>query len=152
MRANPIAKKQWGFILVVGLLLPLLPAMAEVANSQEITTLVETTQIKNTTLGTARDWNLTESEWQRYQLLMQGANGLWYSKLSPPAILGMNAETREEQKHFAKIAAQQEHDKIAKELAFNQALYVALRELYADEPLIRAFDVTPFSPITHGSR
>src|SRR6267143_1259827 len=104
MRANPITKKQRDLIGVAGLLLLMLPSFADVVNSQEITTQVETTQIKNTILGTARDWSLTDSEWQRYQLLMQGPNHLWYPSLSPPAVLGMNADTLEEQKHFAKIA------------------------------------------------
>jgi integrating conjugative element protein (TIGR03759 family) len=133
------------------LLLSTTCSFAEVINSQENSTAVATTATKNTLLGTAQDWHLTQDQWQRYQVLMQGPNGHWYPHLTPPAVLGLNAKTHEEQKYFAKIVAQQEHDKIAAELAFNHLLYVALRELYADEPIIRPFDYTPFNPIKSGA-
>src|SRR5262245_41618190 len=113
---------------------------AEVSNTQEKSTPAANSREITTQYGIANDWNLTLAEWQRYQRLMQGADGLWYAHLSPPSVLGMRAETPEEQKHFAEIVAKQEHDKVARELAFNQAVWVAMRSVYADEPMIRDFD------------
>src|SRR5207302_4065873 len=54
--------------------------------------------------------------------------------------------TPEEQQHFAQIVAKQEHDRVARELAFNRAVFLAMRQLYADEPMIKDFDKTPFNP------
>src|SRR5262245_18016213 len=119
---------------------------AEVSNSQEKSTRIANSQEVTTQSTTAQDWGLSLEEWQRYKRLIQGSDGLWYPHLSPPAMLGMRTETPKEQKHFAEIVARQEHDKVARELAFNQAVWVAMRSLYADEPIIRDFDKTPFNP------
>ena len=119
----------------------------DVANTQEESTQIISTQNKTTVNGTAQDWGLTEAEWQDYVRLMQGADGLWYAHLSPPSVLGMQAERLEEQQHFAEIVAKQEHDKVARELAFNNAVWLAMRRLYPDEPMIKDFDKTPFNPI-----
>ncbi len=119
----------------------------DVVNSQEQSTLTATTQEKTVITSTAQDWGLSETEWQHYLQLMQGADGMWYAHLSPPAVLGMRAITAPEQRHFAEVEAKQEHDKVARELAFNHAVWVAMRQLYPDEPMIKEFDKTPFSPI-----
>ena len=119
------------------------------SNSQETTTQVANSVTISST-SPAEDWQLTEEEWQRYQRLMQGPSGRWYRELSPPAVLGLNAATWVEQQHFARLTAQQEHDKITRELAFNQAFTAALRELYPEEPMIRRFELSSFNPKPHG--
>src|SRR5262245_47009535 len=119
---------------------------ADVANSQEISTKTINSQENNSIVGAAKDWELTDSEWARYVQLMNGVNGHWYPHLTPPAVLGLNAASVEDRQHFAEIAAHQEHDKIERELAFNQAFYRAMRQLYPNEPMIRDFDKTPFNP------
>lgn len=119
---------------------------AEVENSQEISSIVRTTPSANTLPGTAQDWGLSDTEWTNYLKLMQGQNGLWYPQLSPAAVLGLNATTDKERQHFAEIEARQEHDKVARELTFNHAVYAALRQLYSAEPLIQPFDKSPFNP------
>ena len=119
---------------------------AEVVNTPAISSSVQTTQTHQPPPGTAQDWGLTENEWQDYLKLMQGSNGLWYSHLPPPAVLGMNATTDQERQHFAELVARLEHDKVARELLFNHLVYLALRRLYADEPLIQPFDKSPFNP------
>ncbi len=129
-------------------LVPLTSSGAQVNNSQETTTQVANSITIST--SPAADWQLTEEEWQLYQRLMQGPSGRWYRELSPPAVLGLNAATLPEQQHFARLAAQQEHDKITRELAFNQAFTAALRELYPAEPIIRRFELSPFNPNPHG--
>lgn len=102
--------------------------------------------------GTARDWGLSEAEWANYHQWMQGQDAQWYRQLSPAAVLGLHAQTEEEQRHFAELVARQEHDKVARELAFNHAVYLALRRLYADEPVIQPFDKTPFNPNSNRRR
>lgn len=114
---------------------------SEISNTQSISTVVQ-----NTTVGTARDWGLSETEWTHYQQLMQGPNGHWYPQLSPVAVLGLNAQTDEERVHFAEIFSKAEHDKVARELLFNHLVYLAMRKLYPTEPIIQPFDKTPFNP------
>lgn len=124
-----------------------LPALAaDVANSQEQTTVTENTVTQTTVYGTSKEWGLTETEWARYQQLMQGPSGLWYRQLSPAAVLGLQASNPEDEKHFAEVYAEQEHQKVAHELAFNQAAFQAMRRLYPDEKMIKPFDTTPFNP------
>lgn len=119
---------------------------AEVNNSQEISSTVQTTLSQNTVLGSARDWSLSAVEWTRYQQLMQGPNGDWYQHLSPAAVLGLNAETDNERQHYAELFAQEQHDKIAREIRFNHDVYLAMHRLYPAEPIIQPFDKTPFNP------
>ncbi len=118
----------------------------DVVNTQEQSTTTATTQDKTVINGTAQDWQLSDAEWQHYLQLMHGADGLWYAHLSPPSVLGMRADTVEERQHFAQIVAKQEHDKVARELAFNHSVWLAMRELYPDELMIKDFDKTPFNP------
>lgn len=119
---------------------------AEVNNSQEISSVVQTTHVSQSLPGTAQDWGLTEDEWKNYLKLMQGQNGLWYPQLSPAAVLGMNASTEPERQHFAEMVAREEHDKVAREITFNHLVYSALRKLYASELVIKSFDKSPFNP------
>lgn len=139
--------KFFPIVLLNFLLINTLPVLAaDVANSQEKTTVVENSTDKTTLYGTAKEWGLTDEEWAQYQRLMQGQDGLWYRQLTPPAVLGMRADSPADQQHFAEIVAQQEHDKVARELAFNKAIFMAMRRLYPDEPMIKSFDPTPFNP------
>lgn len=121
-------------------------AMAEVSSNANPSTPAVNTPIVTTTPDAAQDWSLSAEEWNQYQALMQGPDGLWYQKLTPAMVLGMRAKSVEEQQHFARIVAEQEHDKVARELAFNNAVFAAMRQLYPDEPMIKAFDQTPFNP------
>lgn len=122
---------------------------AEVENSKEYTTVSVNTQnntSKTSIIESATDWSLTDAEWARYLQLIQKHSGRWYPQLTPPEVLGLNADTAEERQHFAQIAAKIEHEKIVRELAFNQAFYLAMRRLYPNEPMILDFDKTLFNP------
>lgn len=118
-----------------------------VENTPDQSTATENTAVKNTVVGTAKDWGLTDQEWARYLNLMQGADGLWYRQLTPTAVLGLHAMNQDEQSRFAHLVAEQEHDRVARELAFNAAVLTAMRQLYPNEPMIRPFDKTPFNPL-----
>ncbi|HVY53939.1 MAG TPA: TIGR03759 family integrating conjugative element protein, partial [Gammaproteobacteria bacterium] len=91
-------------------------------------------------------------EWNQYKRWMQGTDGLWYAHMTPPAVLGMRADSPEAQRHFAEIVARQEHDKVERELAFNNAVFIAMRRLYPDEPIIKDFDKSAFNPVSANSK
>ncbi len=134
-------------VVAFGALLFVLPAKAtEVQNSQEISSRVETVQSQSTVSNRIRDPRLSDIEWARYQQVMQGMDGVWYRELSPAAVLGMRAETDTERRHYAELVAQEQHDKIAREILFNHEFYLAIRRLYPNEPVIQPFDKTPFNP------
>lgn len=119
---------------------------AEVQNSQEISGGIATVQLQNTVPNKIRDPRLSDIEWARYEQFMQGMEGVWYPALSPAAVLGMRAETNTERRHYAELVAQEQHDKLAREILFNHEFYLAIHRLYPNEPVIQAFDKTPFNP------
>jgi len=119
----------------------------DVQNTTVLNTATQTSTVNSTIIGTAQDWGLTSAEWAHYLKLMQGVNGHWYPQLSPPAVLGLNAENAQEKKHFAELVAREEHDKLAREIEFDSAVHDALLRLYPDEPIIKPFDLSPFNPV-----
>lgn len=107
----------------------------------------QTAVIKNTVIGSAQDWGISETQWQTYERLMQGPAGKWYPQLSPLEVLGMYADNDEDKERFAQLSAKEEHEKIARELAFNNAFHNAMVKLYSNEPVIKDFDMSFFNPI-----
>ncbi len=138
-------------IIGQGALFLLLVSTTLFAANDVVNTVTMNSVSQNTVETSSRDqglvWGLTESEWAYYQSLMQGVNGHYYMHLTPPEVLGINAKTPQDIKYFAELAAKQEHDKIEKELRFNAAFYAAAQRLYANEPMIKPFDLTPYTPI-----
>jgi integrating conjugative element protein (TIGR03759 family) len=125
---------------------------AAVASNQVVNTPTQNTVSQNTLVQTsvssiAKEWELTDTEWKHYLNLMQGLSGHYYKNLSPPEVLGIQAESDDALRHFAEIAAKLEHDKLARELRFNVAFTDAAKKLYAKEPMIQPFDAMPFTPI-----
>ena len=96
--------------------------------------------------GNAKEWNLSEKEWDHYVELMRGKAGKYYAHLTPPEVLGILAETDEERHHYADIYVRAEHDKVERELRFDRAFHDAGMKLYANEPIIKSFDISPYSP------
>ena len=99
----------------------------------------------------AKVWNLTEAEEKRYLQLMQSRSGIYYQGLhmSPIDILGLNARNDAERAHFAELAAKQEAQKVAQNIAWNNAFYEAYNKLFKDTPVIGDFDPSPYSPYAH---
>ncbi len=122
-------------------------ASNDILNTQTKNTVAQDTVINTTQVDSAKSWNLSEAEWHKYQAFMQSLSGHYYQNLSPPEVLGINAENMEELSHFAEIAAKLEHDKLERELRFNAAFHEAAMRLYPTEPIIKPFDYTPFTPI-----
>jgi integrating conjugative element protein (TIGR03759 family) len=122
-------------------------ALDDVKNTQTQNTVSQSTTMNTTHIGTAKDWDLTDTEWNQYLILMQGSSEHYYKKLSPPEVLGINASNAEDLRHYAEVAAKLEHDKLEHELRFNAAFHEAASKLYSTEPIIKSFDYTPFTPI-----
>ncbi len=139
-----MAKYRLRFHVVFSLLFIINTAFAD----NIVNTAPNNTQVNNTANSQAQDWGISLDEWAQYQKLMQGKNGHWYPQLTPPEVLGLNAQTPQEQQHFAEIAAKQEHDKLAGELAFDHAFHQAMGKLYASEPVIKPFDMSAYNPIS----
>ncbi len=66
-------------------------------------------------------WGLSETDWSRYQDLLSGPSGLWYSHLAPTVVLGINAESDAERQRFAQIVWEQEQQRLDNLFAFNRA-------------------------------
>ncbi|OCH99162.1 integrating conjugative element protein [Legionella jamestowniensis] len=99
----------------------------------------------------AKTWGLTPDEEKRYVLLMQNKSKFYYEGLrqTPIDILGLNARNEHERNHFAKLAAGQEAQKVAKNIAWNNAFYKAYNKLFANVPVVGEFDPSPYSPYAH---
>jgi integrating conjugative element protein (TIGR03759 family) len=122
-------------------------ASDDVINTKTQNTISQNTTINTSHIGTAKDWALTENEWKQYLNLMQGSSGHYYAHLSPPAVLGIQANNIEDVRHFAELTAKFEHDKLERELKFNAAFHTAAAKLYSTEPIIQPFDYAPFTPV-----
>lgn len=136
------------YLIVIILFFTSTSFATEVINTMTQNTISQNTAITSSILGKPSDWSLNESEWKHYLSLMEGPNGRYYPALTPIEILGINATNLEDLKHFAELAAKQEHAKIERELRFNAAFQEAAKRLYAEEPIIRPFDISPYSPVS----
>ena len=82
-------------------------------------------------------WGLTDSEWQRYQLLMGGIRGsVSQANLSPLEALGIHADTEQERRDYAKRLAIVMHDDTERVLAFARAYQAESVKLYPQAVLI----------------
>lgn len=120
---------------------------ADVVNTQAKNSVIQNSEINTTQLDIAKDWNLTDSEWHHYLILMQGTSGHYYEHLSPPEVLGINADTMDDTRHFAELSVKLAHDRLEKEIKFNTAFHEAATKLYSSEKIIKPFDLSPFNPI-----
>ncbi|QDP72177.1 TIGR03759 family integrating conjugative element protein [Legionella israelensis] len=108
-------------------------------------------ELSDTQKHEAKVWQLTEAEEKRYIQLMQSRSGVYYQglRMSPIDILGLNARDDGEREHFAELAAIQEAQKVAQNIAWNNAFYQAYNKLFKDVPVVGDFDPSPYSPYAH---
>ncbi len=90
----------------------------------------------------AQIWGLSQTEWNRYETLMQGMHGYRSDTLDPLTLLGIEARTDEERQRYAERLAKIEHDRVERLLAFQHAYDDAFARLYPDEQAI-ADDSSP---------
>ncbi|MEJ1355843.1 MAG: TIGR03759 family integrating conjugative element protein [Candidatus Sedimenticola sp. (ex Thyasira tokunagai)] len=102
----------------------------------------ESTKYKHSTLeysdqDHARQWNLAESEWQRYKTLMRGIRGsISPATISPIEVLGIHAESEADRHRYAKRWAQMMRNDTEQILAFQRAVIEANEHIYGNQPLI----------------
>ena len=76
-------------------------------NSQTVDTLLQTLEQQQMTRS-AQEWGLTAEEWQRYETLKKGRRGVLSPGLDPLTMLGIEARSDEERRHFAELTVKQE--------------------------------------------
>lgn len=110
-------------------------------------------QLTETQLFEAKVWGLTLDEEKRYIQLMQSRSHYYYNglNLTPVDILGINARDENERNHFAALAAAQEAQKVAKNIAWNNAFYKAYNRLFDNVPVVGKFNASTYAPITYQS-
>lgn len=144
--------KGWfmGRLLTLSLLFcinaPLLAAN-DVMNTVPQNTLPQNSNVNNSTPGNRQDWNLTETEWAKYIELIHGPAGHYFPQLTPPELLGYYAQDDLEMRHFAEIYVRIEHENVERDIKFNKAFHEAAVRLYGAEPIIKPFDLSPYTPI-----
>ncbi len=118
-------------ISILHAVLVFFPAVAQEATVQtgvEDTEVVETTKSRIVVTESGREiWGLSETDWSTYTKLMQGPSGLWYSRLAPAFVLGINAKSESERKRFAQIVYDQERQRLDNLFAFNRAYQRVVR-------------------------
>ena len=95
------------------------------------------TSLSRTDIDQARDWGLSETEWRRYQSLMQGIRGsVSPATISPIEVLGIHARDESERRRYAEAWAQAMWEDAERILAFQRAYVEAGRKLYPGVHLI----------------
>jgi integrating conjugative element protein (TIGR03759 family) len=88
-------------------------------------------------LARSRAWGLSEAEWQRYKLLMQGIRGsISPPTISPIEVLGIHARDEDERRRYAELWARVMREDVDRILAFQRAYDEAGKRLYPNEQLI----------------
>ncbi len=106
------------------------------SNSPQVTSQTTASRLTATETAQARAWALTETEWRRYKILMQGIRGRLSPDLSPVETLGIHARTQQERERYAELWAEVLRQDTERVLAFQRAYDAARRRLHGDEPLI----------------
>ena len=88
-------------------------------------------------MARARVWDLSVTEWRRYQQLMQGIRGsISPSTISPIEVLGIHARDEAERQQYAEAWARAMREDVDRILSFQLAYDSAVKRLYPNEPLI----------------
>jgi integrating conjugative element protein (TIGR03759 family) len=88
-------------------------------------------------IARAQAWGLSQTEWRRYQTLMQGIRGsVSPDTISPFEVLGIHARDEAERRRYAELWAQAMWEDAERILAFQRAYVEAGRRLYPGVPLI----------------
>lgn len=81
-------------------------------------------------------WDLSVTDWVRYEELMGGRRGAWSPEADPLLVLGAHARTESERRRFAEAFVMAEHARVEGELAFERAVQSAWKRLYPGQPRI----------------
>jgi integrating conjugative element protein (TIGR03759 family) len=110
------------------------PAM-QTARTETVRT--DRINLSRSDIARAQAWGLAETEWRRYQSLMQGIRGsVSPATISPLEVLGIHARDEAERRRYAELWAEAMWEDAERILAFQRAYVEAGRRLYPDVPLI----------------
>ena len=111
-------------VSILQVVLVVVPAVAQEATIQtgtDDTEVLEITKKRVVVTESGRAvWGLSESDWLNYMKLMLGPSGLWYSRLAPAFVLGINAKSESERERFARIVYDQERRRLDDLFTFNR--------------------------------
>ncbi|HXK57753.1 MAG TPA: TIGR03759 family integrating conjugative element protein [Gammaproteobacteria bacterium] len=109
----------------------------QVNETGQTTSSTAAINLSETDLARARVWDLSETEWQRYQQLMQGIRGsISPSTISPVEVLGIHARDEAERQRYAETWARAMREDVDRILLFQRAYDTEVKRLYPNEPLI----------------
>jgi len=121
-------------VTLAGAWLALVPLLGSAADTEQSELDYSTSQ--RSAASRAAEWNLSSSQWTRYQSVMKGPRGLWSPDIDPLYVLGIYAETEADRRRFAELVVQQEYERVEKELAFQREVNAAWKRLYGDVAMI----------------
>lgn len=87
----------------------------------------------------AEAWGLTDQEWSRYQELKERPRGTWSPELDPITMLGIEARSENERRHYAELLVEQQRKRVERELAFQKAYDAAWQRLHPEESRVNFF-------------
>ncbi|MCX8957032.1 TIGR03759 family integrating conjugative element protein [Erwinia psidii] len=120
-------------MLTALLWLPLLAPAASVQTPQTHSSVTQSQQSAtgaDNALQQAQQWSLSDSDWSRYQSLMQGSRGIMSPGLDPLTALGVETDNSAERKRLAELWVKHEYQRSEKELAFQREINAAWLRLY----------------------
>ncbi|WP_142418307.1 TIGR03759 family integrating conjugative element protein [Citrobacter braakii] len=123
--------KTFNAVLLSGVLTVSTVALADVeqVNSLVVSTALQALEQQEITQR-AKEWGLTTEEWQRYETLKKGQRGVLSPGLDPLTMLGIEARSDEERRHFAELAVKQEFQRVEAELAFQREVNAAWTRVF----------------------
>ena len=129
--------------LAIGLILLSSISSAAIADMNEAVTNASKTPGTETPINQtievqtlAKRWGLDQEEYQRYLDLMRGPLGKWNPDLDPLLVLGMFAESSQEERRYAELYARQEFDLTERTLRFQQAYRAAFERLFPNAAML----------------
>ena len=126
------------FFIAITLVVSLVTAAnADVDQTTQTRTRIDTTTLSETERARADAWGLDEDEWRRYDTLLKGMRGsVSPSSLSPIEVLGIHARDESERRRYAEQWARAMQEDAERILAFQRAYDAAYQRLFGNQDLI----------------
>jgi integrating conjugative element protein (TIGR03759 family) len=118
-------------------------ALAEIDTATLNSELKITTDISSDLKMTTEDrtlskqWQLTETDWLKYKMIMKGPRGTWSPGLDPLTALGVSETDISERKRYAEIWMRVETRRAELEIAFEIERQIAAKKLHGNQQLIK---------------
>ena len=141
-------------LLFFGLSIFATVASAEVANSStNNSSTIETQQDKSSQQQShqnAQQWGLSDTEWQKYQQLMQGKRGVQSPGLDPLTTLGVESDNPADRRRLAELWVKEEYQRTEKELEFQREVNAAWNRLYPNALAVNMGNAAGIAHDTNG--